>query len=103
MKLQLPTMNWLQYGKPYTGSLGTDPMRGCLSVTTFNYRAQLVKNENVSTIKATCYLEPPWNCDSCEKQYISEDFEATKSGIKAAEKWLLSCYEVFLHMREENE
>ena len=44
-KVKLPAMNWFNHGKVYTGSLGTDPMKGCSSCTTFNYRIKLVKDD----------------------------------------------------------
>lgn len=97
--IQLPTLNWFQHENAYTGSYGTDPLRGCLSVTTFNYRVQLITEDNNSKIIATYYLEPPWNCKTYKREDVSKEFDGTASGIKAAEEWLLEGYKVFLNLR----
>ncbi|MBR3362213.1 MAG: hypothetical protein IKG39_12875 [Lachnospiraceae bacterium] len=59
MMLTKAVLDWFKYQKPYSGRFGTDPMRGCLSCTTFNFRVQSVKEETDQIIKAVCFLEPP--------------------------------------------
>ena len=68
--VKLPSMKWFRYEKIYTGSLGTDPLRGCSSCTTFNYRIKLVKHETQEELVAVCFYQLPWNCKTNISEYI---------------------------------
>ncbi|MBR3362180.1 MAG: hypothetical protein IKG39_12650 [Lachnospiraceae bacterium] len=90
--VKLPSMNWFKYGQVYTGSLGTDPLRGCLSCTTFNYRAQMVSVDETNELVAVCFFRLPWNSKTNVFEFKTGIFEATEFGIEIAENWILSQY-----------
>ena len=62
--VNLPSINWFKYGKIYTGSLGTDLLRGCLSCTTFNYRVQMISAGDGDKLVAVCFFRLPWNAEN---------------------------------------
>lgn len=88
--VKLPGMNWFQHGKVYSGSLGTDPMRGCTSCTTFNYRIKLVKDDTRQEFVAVCYFQLPWNSRTNITEFITGIFEVSDFGIEVAENWIRS-------------
>lgn len=90
--VKLPAMNWFAHGKVYTGSLGTDPLRGCASCSTFNYRIKQVKDDTHKELVAVCYFQLPWYCKTNITEYITGIFEATEFGVEVAENWILSQY-----------
>lgn len=83
-------MSWFNHGKTYTGSIGTDPVRGCFSVTTFNYNVRLVVNEGEKSLMAVCYFQLPWNARSNMKAYNVGIFEPNDFGIEVAENWIVN-------------
>ena len=90
--VNLPSINWFKYGKIYTGSLGTDPLRGCLSCTTFNYRVQMISAGDGDKLVAVCFFRLPWNARTNVFEFKTGIFEATEFGIEIAENWILSQY-----------
>ncbi|MBR3308947.1 MAG: hypothetical protein IKG00_03465 [Lachnospiraceae bacterium] len=90
--VKLPSMNWFKYGKIFTGSLGTDPLRGCLSCTTFHYRVQMISVGEVDELVAVCFFRLPWNAKTNMFEFKTGIFEATEFGIEIAENWILSQY-----------
>ncbi len=90
--VKLPSMNWFKHVKIYTGSLGTNPLRGCLSCTTFNYRVQMIFVDDVDKLVAVCFFHLPWIVRTNVFEFKTGFFEATVFGIEIAENWILSQY-----------
>ena len=89
-KIDLPRIEWLyrnESGKlitnPYSGSLGTQTSRGCVSVCTFNYR---VFAENQALI-ASCFLIQPFQQGSEKTNHAQKSFDATPDGVNLASEW----------------
>ena len=78
----------------YTGSLGTDPSKGCLHTSSFNYRVyvQPQRNDEPACICAEYNIRSPWK-DGC--QIISSElknFTVNSEGIKSVTEWLAVNY-----------
>ena len=89
-EVNLPSLKWFEVGNIYTGSLGTDPARGCLNTTTFNYRVNVM----VGALCVQCWLQPPWNSPEKKSEVLREQFAATDSGINEVKSWLISKFSV---------
>lgn len=87
-EVKLPTLDWFNYGNVYSGSLRTNPYRGCLSQTTFNYRVKIYTDKNIKTLVAVCWFELPWGSVSNMRENTVGQFEADNFGIEVAENWL---------------
>lgn len=85
-EINLPPLKWLEVGNVYTGSLGTDPARGCLNTTTFNYRVHVMG----SALCAECWFKLPWNAVYNMDEMILGRFEASDFGIEVAQNWIRS-------------
>ena len=85
-EVNLPSLKWFMFGNVYTGSLGTDPARGCLNTTTLNYRVHLLG----SALCAECRFELPWNAVYNMDEMIIGLFEASDFGIEVAGNWIRS-------------
>ena len=90
-KIDLPRIEWLyrnEGGKlivnPYSGSLGTQTNRGCVSVCTFNYRVFAENNELI----AACFLIQPFQHGSKKTNYVKKSLAPTSDGIRMASEWL---------------
>ncbi|MBR3966304.1 MAG: hypothetical protein IKJ91_04425 [Clostridia bacterium] len=97
-KIKLPLLNWLvseengHYATNiYSGSVGTDPEKGCLGTRTFNYRAYVKivgeKKKHLFLI-VIAFIIGPW-VGGCEvTDYECKMFKCTERGKRKAEKWL---------------
>ena len=92
----VPLLSWLIGGSriggsynTYTGSLGTDPLKGAIGQNIFNYRIVIEKNEaeeefiRVSTYSGMISFE---NCN--EDEIENNLFEATESGVEQIKEYL---------------
>ena len=99
----VPILSWLIGGSRigggynyYTGSRGTDPMKGCLGNRIFNYRIWIEKSDEQEFIKAAVYFGD----NSFEAQ--SEDdveitvYEMEEESRELIKNWLDEKYRVFL-------
>ena len=94
--IELPVYDWfviINEGKPssntYTGSCGTDPAGGCLSVTTFNYKVSIkdVGTEN-ARILCNCFLIRPWGKETVRETMSDTEYECSPEGLEQAALWL---------------
>ena len=85
-EVNLPSLKWFMFRNVYTGSLGTDPARGCLSTTTLNYRVHVMGG----ALCVQCWLQPPWNSPEKNSDVLRKQFAATDSGINEVKSWLIS-------------
>ncbi len=85
-EVNLPSLKWFEVGNIYTGSLGTDPARGCLNTTTLNYRVHVLSG----ALCAECRFELPWNAVYNMDEMIIGLFEASDFGIEVAGNWIRS-------------
>lgn len=85
-EVNLPSLKWFMFGNVYTGSLGTDPARGCMNTTTLNYRVYVLG----SALCAECRFELPWNAVYNMDEMIIGLFEASDFGIEVAGNWIRS-------------
>lgn len=91
-EIKLPNLLWFQYGNVYTGSLGTDPMTGCMNVTTFNYKVCVSEAKGRKVLLAAYYFRLPWNAVSNMDEVTIGSFEVSEFGLEVATNWLLSRY-----------
>jgi hypothetical protein len=91
-EINLPCLKWFLYGNVYTGSLGTDPMTGCMNVTTFNYKVCVSDVKGRSVLMAAYYFRLPWNARSNMDEVTVGSFEVSEFGLEVAANWLLSRY-----------
>jgi len=78
-------------GTRCTGSVGTDPQRGFLNVTTFNYRILLKKCLDGSKIFiAESWTRPPYSQGRTDyaENYEKKEFEGTEESLPLMEEWL---------------
>ncbi len=96
--ISLMSINWFvnaQDGRTVTniltGSVGTDPQKGVLTSSTFNYKV-CVENagEENACLVADCWMTSPWNEDSVKTDVESKAFPCTQEGVEQAESWLNS-------------
>ena len=85
-EVNLPSLKWFKFGNVYTGSLGTDPSRGCLNTTTLNYRVHVMG----SSLCVECWFELPWNAVYNADEMFLGRFEASEFGIEVAGNWIRS-------------
>ena len=99
--IQLPNYSWFvqKQGEKYltnvySGSLGTDPQEGCISKTTFNYRAfvQIAKDVGPVSFNVEYYWRFPWNKGGTTTEVVSMKFDASAQSIAKAEAWLVKEY-----------
>lgn len=98
MSIKLPNYNWFVNGQGsscvtnrYSGSCGTSPTTGCVSVTTFNYRVFVEKSDDADNglkLIAECFLILPWNKGGSEEHLTRAEFEASPNGLSKAQMWL---------------
>lgn len=88
--VDLPGLDWFSNGNVFSGSLGTDPYRGCLNTTTLNYRVYIGKVGGEKFFLAFCWLIPPWNAPKAMDEINAARFEASEVGRVLAENWIKS-------------
>lgn len=82
-------------GSPYSGSAGTDPRKGFLSVRTFNYRVHMYKDmENVTSLIAESWVSPPYSAKSEPQMegYEKQVFDGVEASLPLIEEWLSARY-----------
>lgn len=80
----------------YTGSMGTDPLKGNFNRDIFCYKIQVVGDVNDPALKAECYIQ---NASmSGVKQFDQQEktFEPTAEGLKHLNEWLDEQYKAHL-------
>ena len=97
-KIDLPRYHWLLskheghfVTNTYSGSMGTLPDQGCVSVRTFNYRVYVdISSGEKSTFRlvAESYIIQPWHLGGHKTDTEYAEFENSENGINEAEEWL---------------
>ena len=97
-KLDLPRYHWLvskHEGRyttnTYSGSMGTLPDQGCVSVRTFNYRVYVDMSsgeESEFRLIAESYIVQPWSKGGNKTDTERAEFESSENGVRDAEEWL---------------
>lgn len=97
-KIDLPHYHWLvskHEGRfvtnTYSGSMGTLPDQGCVSVRTFNYRVYVdISSGEESTFRliAESYIILPWSRGGNKTDFERAEFESSENGVNEAEEWL---------------
>ena len=97
-KIDLPRYHWLVSKHEgrfvtniYSGSMGTLPDQGCVSVRTFNYRVYADisgREESSFRLIAESFIVLPWHLGGCKTNFERAEFESSENGIRAAEEWL---------------
>ncbi len=99
MQIVLPRYDWLvakQEGKTVTNvfsdSRGTVSGRGCVGVTTFNYKVtpDLSEGEENAKLIVECYVQSPWKPGGATTatEPVQAVFEGSEQGLRDAEAWL---------------
>ena len=89
-EIKLPSLDWFMYGNIYTGSFRSDPTKGCLCQTTFNYKVKIIDHKDAPYLVASCFFVLPWNSCSNMDEFTFGRFEASTFGIEVAENWIRS-------------
>lgn len=92
----VPLMSWLIGGSRiggsyniYTGSLGTDPLKGAIGQPIFNYRILIEKNENEEEIVKTNVYYGMLSFDSQNEDEIETNvFELSEEGLEKVKQYL---------------
>ena len=97
-KINLPHHHWLAskheghfVTNTYSGSIGTLPDQGCVSVRTFNYRVYAdTSSSEKGTFRliAESYIIQPWRRGGNKTDFERAEFEGSEKGVKDAEEWL---------------
>ena len=97
-KIDLPRYHWLvskHEGRfvtnTYSGSMGTLPDQGCVSVRTLNYRVYvdtLSDEENTFRLIAESYIIQPWSRGGNKTDFELAEFENSEKGVEDAGEWL---------------
>lgn len=59
--IQLPRIDWFAQKNIYTGSEGTDPIKGCVGKKTLNFSVSVIADEDgKSTLSASVYVQLPF-------------------------------------------
>ncbi len=78
----------------YTGSLGTDPQKGCFPRRTFNFKVFVqIGEEGPVCLSVSYYWRTPWNEGAQVEDPGEATFENSQEGLDAAAAWLLEQYE----------
>ncbi len=93
-EVKLPVLKWFLFDNVYSGSLGTDPNRGCFSVYTLNYKVFIKDNGFDKMLIATCTFRLPYNTKTNVEEMIIGKFEVSDFGIDVAENWIRSQFVV---------
>jgi hypothetical protein len=98
-KIDLPRYHWLvskHEGRfvtnTYSGSMGTLPDQGCVSVRTFNYRVYVdISSGEESTFRLIVenYIIQPWHLGGHKTDTERAEFESSENGVNEAEEWLV--------------
>lgn len=98
MKLiELPSLKWFNFGNIFTGSIGTEPEKGCLNSTTFNYK---VKITDKNKLTAVCCFTLHWNASTNMIEAAIGLFNADDFGIEVAENWLIhKCFQDYQSLK----
>ena len=96
-EITVPRLDWLIGGSRigldynrFTGSCGTNPLKGCLKEKIFNYSIFIEKNGDEETIKAVTF--PGLKCMAeCDAELISEKvFSCDEEGLCEIREWIES-------------
>ena len=97
-KIDLPHYHWFvskHEGRfvtnTYSGSMGTLPDQGCVSVRIFNYRVYVdisSGEESKFHLIAESYIIQPWHLGGHKTDAERAKFESSESGVNEAEEWL---------------
>ena len=90
--VKLPPPVFFENGNIYTGSLGTDPKKGFMNITTMHFRVQTVKTEETEKLCASCKFELPWDVYTNISEFAVAFFEMSARGIEIAENWISRKY-----------
>ncbi len=69
---------------PHSGSIGTDPMSGCINRTLYNYNIYVQFDENDQPyFTVDSYIRHPWNSETAVTELQSKQFEFSEDGRMA--------------------
>ncbi len=99
----VPLLSWLIGGSRigggynyYTGSRGTDPMKGCLDNSIFNYRIWIEKNDEQEFLKAAVYKGANSFESQDEDDVEISTYEMEEESRELIKNWLTEKYNYFL-------
>ena len=76
----------------YSGSLGTDPEKGCRNREIFCFKISIIGDAEDPSIKAECYTQLA-NMDGTKNYDQAEmTVETTVNGLNTINEWLDDCY-----------
>ena len=72
----------------YTGSLGTDPLKGSLNRQTFCFKIQVIGDADDPALKAECHTQIADKNGVKNDHQQEKTFEPTEEGLTALNEWL---------------
>lgn len=107
MEIELPSYDWMTAefdkagkGNAYSGSRGTDPKKGCLTQTLFEYNAIITRAEvedadgnkkKIKTLTCAWRIRPPYPAKATEDTV--KEFPGTEEGRVEALEWLSAAFD----------
>ncbi len=98
MKINLPRHQWFIQKQGdmfatniYSGSLGTNPAKGCIANLTFNYRVYVDVSSNDESgfrLVAEGFNIQPWGAGGGKTDFERAEFDNSPKGIRDAGEWL---------------
>ena len=93
--LYQPQGSWMITNK-YTGSMGTDPLKGCFNQEIFRYKIYVIGNADDPLLKVECSTQMTSMSGMKESGQKENTFEPTAEGLTALNEWLDEQYQEYL-------
>lgn len=94
-EIKVPRLDWLIGGSRiggvynrYFGSIGTDPLKGCLCGDIFNYSVWIEKNDEIETIMAAAYMGTKSFDNTPPEEIETKAFDLEEESLPLVKSWL---------------
>ena len=81
----------------YTGSMGTDPLKGCFNRDLFCYKIQVIGEANDPVLKVECFIQNASMTGIKQFDQQENTFEPTAEGLKKLNEWLDEQYQDYIN------
>lgn len=93
--LYQPQGSWMITNK-HTGSMGTDPLKGCFNRAIFRYKIYVIGNVDDPSLKVECSIQNTSMSGVKETDQKENTFEPTAEGLRTLNEWLDEQYKEYL-------
>ena len=84
----------------YTGSLGTDPLKGCFNREIFRFKIYVAGNADDPSLRVECYTQIASLSGVKDFDKKENTFEPTNDGLTALNEWLDEQYKEYLEKQK---